>query len=740
MQVETGPGVPWMSEGERQELKRLLDSRHVKGRRIREALLFLCEKHWEGESVTQYDLSQMLYGNVDNLAGARNLVKSLRQKLELYYATDGRGSTVQLDIPRGAYNIVFREHPEDVGTPGEGPISRPEESEERTGGRAWTPSAGMVATTMVIAILVIVVVTLQGFSRNRRAAAQTLAYEGSEVIGQSGDDPELWRVSFPAHVKKIIDLDPDSANRFAVLYGGLISPESPPAEVTPHLAILSAKGEILRTIDLLAEFNPFHDYYDQRYFRFGLTLTIDFDKDDHQDLLVVCKHIYYPNLLFTISGRKREVTGVFANSGKIKGLVPIDRPGASAVPKVLGIAINNLMGEQLVAFRVPLLIKAVSPDQDSNAVQSLHSYRPTGLIHLAPEPWILEPGNLLKICGVGRSVRFDSQNSILDTDPWYGAERETDQAMNGLVEFYPLVIEARRCVETGEVERGQSLYDRALDMALDEPLRLYALLDAVRALKKAGLARESLERLPENPSDMFHPRRALLLSGELLTILGEYGAAREAYLDVEYVRYSFEGYIQACILGGMNREDLGREVAEHYSLNTQLQTTQAWLKIPALLRGENSAAPFNDEGLLQDPGLVNRTEDIIRYRQESTVWNAAVALERGIVPQSWPDNDYVPMEFGEVYPLKIKALEALRSLVEDGPREALTHLESSYRALGEVARRDSGAIIPFVLLAYTCGFAADEVGHKDLAREALADAVDRYPFGSNYERAMDLLE
>lgn len=40
----------------------------------------------------------------------------------------------------------------------------------------------------------------------------------------------------------------------------------------------------------------------------------------------------------------------------------------------------------------------------------------------------------------------------------------------------------------------------------------------------------------------------MLLRGELLTILGEYEAAGEAYLDAEYIWYSYKGFVQAAIL------------------------------------------------------------------------------------------------------------------------------------------------------------------------------------------------
>lgn len=726
-----------MSEIERQELERLLASRHLKGRRSREALQFLCRKHWDGEAVTQYDLSQELYGNVENQVGARNLVKSLREKLELHYATEGRDAALVLQIPKGGYNIVFLAREGDVDDRAAG---LPAGAREETSGRSWSPSPGMVAAILALSILIIVILTMQGFSKSRGAVVHDLSIDGNDVVGQSVEGRELWRETFPAPVYRVVDLDDDSTNRFAVLYGGLESPESPPAKVTPHLAILSPKGDILENRDLLKEFNPFREDYDERYFRFGPTETIDFDKDGHQDLLVTCKHLYYPNIIYSYCGGKSDITGAFANSGKIKDLVLVEPVSGESSPGVIGLAINNMMGEQIVAFRVPLLEHRVSPDQKSDQYLTHQLYRPTGLIRLAAEPWSMEPGNLLKINGVDRSVLFDSMNTTLSTDPWFRKGRETDQARNRFVKFYPQVLEARRQVGAGMIDEGQSTYDLAFLTAPDEPLRLYVLLDAARSLKKAGLAEEALDWLPQNPAELFHPRRPMLLRGELLTILGEYEAAGEAYLDAEYIWYSYKGFVQAAILEGLNREDLSREIVEHYSLNTGLQTTDAWLKIPALLRGEGGEANSADDGPSPESGLVDVTEDTIRYRQESIFWNAVVELESGVVPHSRFDEILGPMEYDDVFPLKIEALEALRHLVEDGLESALPSLEASYRALKAAALRDSEAIIPLVHLAYTCGFAADQAGRPDLAREALGDAVGRYPFGLKFKRAKSILE
>jgi len=739
---------------ERQELARLIKSCDFEDKQPGKALRYLCEKHWEGEQVTQYDLSQELYGDIENMVNVRNLVMRLRKTLKLYYATDGKGAALQLEIPKGGYKIIFHDNSdvEDVGDgvellpkaaeqpePAAAPPGCPVAEGDGAVARNTRPLAGLLTVLTVASILIVVVVILQAYTKGRRGVAQNLAFKANLVIGQTDENPNLWSEIMPGPVFKTLVLDDGSVNRFAVLCGGLETPYSPPAEVPPMVVILSPRGEVLETLNLLEYFNPFIDTHDPRYFRFYRSLTLDFEPDGHQDLLVTCNHLFYPSLIFAISGRRCEITGAFANSGFIVGLVPIEPEGSIAGPGVVGVAINNRMGEQYTAFKFHFWRRRVSPDMDPGGAEVMYNYRPTGLVRLSSQSWSLESGNILKINGLNRTCLFDVYNASLDSDPWPREDKTIDKVQNGLLEFYTMVVGGRQSIEAGMVDEGQNQYDEAMAIAFDGPLRHYVWLDAVRALQNAGLAREALERLSEDPDDLLFPRRRMILRGELLTILGDYEEARQAFLNAEFSRYSFKGFVQACILEGMSGEELGRQVTKHYAAFTGLRATAAWLKIPALLRGEATDESILQDDMPSDPAVNNAVEDSIRYPEEPAFWNACVDLDKGIEPQVWPDENNGPIEYSDIFPLKIKLVDALQHLAETGPEAALPLLESSYRAFAKAATRDVEAISPFVLVAYACGFAADEAGRPDLAREALEEAVVRFPRGSKYLRALEIL-
>jgi len=726
---------------EREELERLMASPHLSGKRAREALAFLCERYWSGEKVTQYDLSEKLYGTVENSVAARNLVKNLRQKIALHYAGEGRRSPVRLAIPSGQYDVVFEAHDPDVSVSEDPAAQTAGEGRSPRNGKARS-HIGLLITALVLALLsVLTIVLLPGFIESRRPAATSVAIEGSAVIGQSADDPELWREGFPAPIFRAVELDADSVNRFAVLYGGLMTNRDDAAEVIPQLAILSPRGEVLSTLDLLDEFNPFLDTHDQHYFRFGLCLVQDLDLDGHKDILLSCNHLFYPSIVYAVSGRKMAVIGTFANSGKVKSLIPFAAiPGALGA-SVAGLAINNKMGEQLCVFRMSMTGRFVSPDFDAGGIPVNTRYRPIPLSRPAFEPLKLEQGGLFRAFGVNdESILFDVQSVSLESDPWFGSGTATEEAMNRLARFYPRVSEARRFVRDGMIDEGQVQYDIAISEALDEPLRLYVILDAARELKAAGKPRLALDRLPADPSEVIFPRRVLLLRGELLTILGEYDAAKDAFGEANNLHYSFDGFVQATILGGADSQDLYNDIVSSYPSKMNIRATRAWLKIPSLLRGECTMADSGQDNAHLLAGDKETVEDNIRYSQETTIWNAFVDLELGLEPQVWPDADRKPMEYSDGFELKLLALEALRHRRQNAPASALPMLESAFRTLEQAARTDHDALVPLILVAYTCGFTADETGRAGLAREALGHAVSLYPHGRKFDRARRILE
>jgi hypothetical protein len=164
---------------------------------LSEFLLYICDRHLRNQSaeLTEQRIGVHVFGrsegynsNDDNIV--RNYARTLRKRVEDYFATEGKHEDLRLEIPRGAYVPVFYSRP---------PEDPPQPKEPLTAADAWcidqsspdkssTPSlieetppaakgsvrsAFVVALCLILAIVIVTYCAPHGFPRAWRAAAAT---------------------------------------------------------------------------------------------------------------------------------------------------------------------------------------------------------------------------------------------------------------------------------------------------------------------------------------------------------------------------------------------------------------------------------------------------------------------------------------------------------------------------------------------------------------------------------------
>ena len=85
---------------------------------LSEFLLYICDRHLRNQSaeLTEQRIGVHVFGrsegynsNDDNIV--RNYARTLRKRVEDYFATEGKHEDLRLEIPRGAYVPVFYSRP-----------------------------------------------------------------------------------------------------------------------------------------------------------------------------------------------------------------------------------------------------------------------------------------------------------------------------------------------------------------------------------------------------------------------------------------------------------------------------------------------------------------------------------------------------------------------------------------------------------------------------------------------------
>jgi hypothetical protein len=154
---------------------------------LSEFLLYICDRHLRNQSaeLTEQRIGVHVFGrsegynsNDDNIV--RNYARTLRKRVEDYFATEGKHEDLRLEIPRGAYVPVFYSRPlEDLPQAEETPAAAdawcidqsPPDKSATLIERRRLFAYPLIALCFILAAVAVICYSLRGFPRARRVAA-----------------------------------------------------------------------------------------------------------------------------------------------------------------------------------------------------------------------------------------------------------------------------------------------------------------------------------------------------------------------------------------------------------------------------------------------------------------------------------------------------------------------------------------------------------------------------------------
>jgi hypothetical protein len=214
----------------RQALDSLLWSKYfVNAHKKKKFLRLICDYYLEGraQELNEHILGYDVFGrdnsyNPSNDPIVRVFAHEIRKKLEAYYANEGAGDPVRLEIPAGSYQPVFsRQRPEPISEIAEAPPSLPTEVEARPARRRWSPGkwvARLIGLGLAVAVIVLYMANrqLRQEITHVEAAKDPTAY-GSVWASFLGDkNPPLVILSNPPILRFINASDPESLVRGSI--------------------------------------------------------------------------------------------------------------------------------------------------------------------------------------------------------------------------------------------------------------------------------------------------------------------------------------------------------------------------------------------------------------------------------------------------------------------------------------------------------------------------------------------
>jgi hypothetical protein len=176
--------------------------------RLRKVLEIIWEMNCRGETATATAISEFLHGKGGFENAVRGNVSSLRERLSLYYSTEGRDSALRIEVPKGRYRIEFV--PNEAA---EGSIGK--ETRTRVSGPL------LIGAAVLIGAIVIVFSLFLGSDEN----PVQIKADGGILVVKNEKGRVLWRHRFlqlirltdygMAHQMAVIDIDDDGRNEVA---------------------------------------------------------------------------------------------------------------------------------------------------------------------------------------------------------------------------------------------------------------------------------------------------------------------------------------------------------------------------------------------------------------------------------------------------------------------------------------------------------------------------------------------
>ena len=576
--------------------------------------------------------------------------------------------------------------------------------------------------------------------------------EGERVKGFARDGSLSWDVSFPAKVvlSADFDKDPGAAARFLVVYGGAET-RTRPASVTPRAAILSAKGKLLGDLDLLGEFNPFRGSFDGRFFKAELLGMCDADGDGHPEAFINCKHNMYPDILYTLSSSTMSLRNALANSGHIYSVIAsrenFNYLSGGKMTYIIGI--NNKMGHQevVIPFGYPVGFR-MSPDMDEFSDAShVIAYTPIGPVNSrdfrdaeidAEERLVISADDGRKII-VDRFGRLEKKLKNASAGTLGAAE-------NYLELFYLNVRRVRKLILTGRTNEGLQWYSDVVRDSPCEELSLAAMFAFSDAFLDTGDIGKALFVLPADPEKCVNPKTVHLRKARLLNLFGRYEEAVRSAVQSRSPQgmnhwYGISDAAAGKILKGSAPEEVLKFMDENYSQFLATPSVNSWLLQSGILRSESGRALELVSGMArsQDNSLVEYDEKVL-FPAMGEIWMPFAMIDAGVKGTILPEKNRIEEALDEQRMREYRLLLAFREYRMGDRKKAVDGLRESFRELGEAAKHESTALVPYVISSYCFGFASAEAGNREDANMALREALRLYPGGPLAEKARSILK
>jgi hypothetical protein len=187
--------VPNRFQAEREAVEAVLGSQvFEKSPALAAFLSYICERYFEGEAdkIKEYNIAVEALGRPPDFDQKKNSIvrveaHRLRRRLAEYYATEGAGQSIRIEVPPGTYSPVFRRASpaarEAPSLPNPAPLEIHPSEVERAGRRFW-----LTILSITLTMLGIVLFAIHMSERNPRVAADsnTAVHGALDADGEIG--------------------------------------------------------------------------------------------------------------------------------------------------------------------------------------------------------------------------------------------------------------------------------------------------------------------------------------------------------------------------------------------------------------------------------------------------------------------------------------------------------------------------------------------------------------------------
>ncbi|HJQ69234.1 MAG TPA: hypothetical protein VKA70_09690 [Blastocatellia bacterium] len=213
----------------RQALENILNSKHfVNAHKKKKFLRLICDFYMEGraQELNEHILGYDVFGRDSSYNPAddpivRVFAHEIRKKLEAYYANEGTGDPVRLEIPAGSYQPVFtRNAPADAPQADAAPAEAPPKTDPAAARSLWSAEIGVgVALILLVGAVVGLALWNRQLVKERDAAEEAKAPAAYGAVWASfmkDNNPPLVILSNPPVLRFINPSDPEALTKDSI--------------------------------------------------------------------------------------------------------------------------------------------------------------------------------------------------------------------------------------------------------------------------------------------------------------------------------------------------------------------------------------------------------------------------------------------------------------------------------------------------------------------------------------------